>query len=110
MRECVRGGAVQRHFGSNTNAHHHKAQLVVQTIGQNAAQIVFNFGKENWKQRHHGADINQYFSAGKAAGQSINSQFGGKGREDDRAGDSGSRVAVLQPIVQKRKSAFHPKG
>ena len=61
--------AVQRHFGADPDAHNHEPKLVVKAIGQNPAQIIFNFCEKNWKQRHHSADVNEYLGAGKTARQ-----------------------------------------
>ena len=42
MRECVGRDAIDREGGSDTNAHNHETQLVIQGIGQHSPQIVFN--------------------------------------------------------------------
>ena len=49
MRKGMGCRAVQRHFGAHPNADNHKAKLVIEAIGQNPAQIIFNFRKENRK-------------------------------------------------------------
>ena len=109
MRKSVRCRAVQRHFGPDPNANNHEPQLVIEAIGQHPAQIIFNFCKENRKQRHYSTDVDQDLGPRKTACQRIYRQFGGKGRKDDRARDRGRGITVLKPVVQQRKGTFHPE-
>ena len=56
MAERVSSGSVERQFRTDTDANHHETQLVVQTISQHTAQVVFDHGEDDREQRHRTAD------------------------------------------------------
>src|SRR5690606_16016711 len=90
-------------------AHHHKAELVDEAVGENPAQVVFDHREENRKAGHGGADVNQQLRSGITPRQGVNRHLGGKGAEKYRAGGGGFRVGVRQPVMQKRKPALDAK-
>ncbi len=63
MREGMGSGAVKRHFGADADADDHEPKLVVQAVGENAAQIVFDFREEDREQSHDGTDVDQDLGA-----------------------------------------------
>ena len=53
MDKDLSDNAVQRQRRTNANPANHKAELVIQRIGQNAAQIILDHGKEDGEAGHN---------------------------------------------------------
>ena len=60
--------AVDGQLGTNSNAYDHEAKLIVEWIGENPTQIIFDHRKEYREQRHCSADRDKNIGAGKSAG------------------------------------------
>ena len=74
---------------SNPNPHHHEAQLIVQRVGQDLAEIIFDDGKEDGKCGHHTTNRNQKLESGIASRKRIDGQFSGERTQEDRTRESG---------------------
>ena len=103
------GGAVDGQFAADPDSNDHEPQLVVQAVGQDPPEIVFDHGKEDRKCCHHSADPDQAVGSGEPSSQRINGQLRREGTQPDRTGDGRFRVRVLQPVVQKWKRSLDPK-
>ena len=100
----------ERQLAAHSDSHHHEAELVVQAVGQHAAQVVLDHGVEDREHRHDHAQSDQDPRPGKPAGQGVDRQLGREGAEKDRARDRRFRVGVLKPVVQQRKGALDAEG
>ncbi len=105
----MRGRAVEGQFAADADADHHETELVVEAVGQHAAQVVLDHRIEDGERRHGGADGNEDLGAGIAAGQGVDRELGRERREHDRAAWCGLRIGVLKPVVQQRKGALDPE-
>ena len=79
MDKCVRHRPVDRQRCADANSHNHETQLVVQTEGKHAAQIIFNHRKEYRQYSHRRTNPDQHVGAREPAGKGVDSQLGGKG-------------------------------
>ena len=78
MNEGMGNCTVQCQLSTDSNADHHKAQLIVKAIAKHLAQIIFNDCKKYRKERHHDADADQHFGAGKSSCQGVHRKLGGE--------------------------------
>ncbi len=102
MAEGMGHRAINCQGRSYADTAHHEAHLVDQAVGQHPADIVLQYRIENRNRRHHGPQPDQKFSSRKHPGHQVDCTFGGKGTQEDGAGNGRLRVGVTQPGVQRR--------
>ena len=95
VRERVRHRTVDGQFCSDTDAHHHEAELVVEAVGQHASQVVLDHGIEDRERRHRCSDRHEDLCAGKTARQCVDGDLGREPGKEHRPCSSRFRISVL---------------
>ena len=106
----MRDRAIERQFGADTDADNHETQLVDHTVGQYPAQIVFDDRVEDRESCHQRSDHDQFFGPGETTRKRVDSELGGKCRENDGAGFGGLGIRIRNPAMKKWKRGFYAEG
>ena len=110
MRKGMRHRPIDRQIGADADRNHHKAKLVVETVGKHTPHVVLDDREKDRERCHQTANDDQEFGPGKAAGQGIDRKLGCESRQNDCADDSGLWIGVLQPAIQQRERGLDPEG
>ncbi len=97
VREGVRGGAVQRHLGADTDAGDHEPDLIDDRVRENPAHVVFEQRVNDAVEHHEQTDVYQQVRAGKAAYQHVNRRLGRESGQKYRAAPGCLGVGIRQP-------------
>ncbi len=96
-------------MGHSWVAARHKAELVVQAVGQNTSEIVFNNRIEDGEDSHVGSDLDQHPNTRKSTCEGIDGQFGCEGAQKNRPSDGRIWISVLNTVVKEGKGTLDSK-
>ena len=108
--EGVRRGPVEGHLRADADADHHVAHLADDMVGQQPPAVVLEHRVDYPVDGHHRPQPDQGLGARKCPDQHVDRGLGGKGAQENGAGDGGLGIGVGEPGVQRRHRRVDDEG
>ena len=108
--EGVGGGPVEGHLRADADAHHHVAHLADDVVGQQPPAVVLEHRVDHPVDGHHRPQPDQGLGARKGSDQHVHRGLGGKGAQENGAGDGGLGIGIGEPGVQRRHRRVDHEG